>query len=417
MSAGKLDVIRRRMDAGVISGFGDATGAASIPGASGARDAIRERFGSPAARLEHPSTRARVGKRSHPAPDEKRVGNCLKTGTGALAAVIAVAALAASPAAASGATCFGKAATQVGSNGGTTMVAKPHAVLVARGGNDVIRVARGDKTKHFICGGDGNDAIRGGNGSDVLIGEADDDTIYGKHGDDVMIGDNANPLGDEDGPTANDYMVGGFGGDHMVGDNYASGEVTGAAQDERLVGNNGGDTLIGDSESTGGDATGGAPDHLEGASGEDRVVGDSAAPVGTAQGGGDDEVNGGPGKDLQVGDSYTVSGMAVGGGDDALHGADGGDADATCGAGECDDNFYGDDYAASCGAQWVSCADTSGGGVDLLTTDQGDDFLNGGSPNDPELRGSGDKCAGGSGLDRATRCEYVRSDVEVVVPF
>jgi hypothetical protein len=128
-------------------------------------------------------------------------------------------------------------------------------------------------------------------------------------------------------------------------------------------------------------------------------------------------VNGGPGTDLQVGDSYTSDGTAVGGGADEVHGADGGDAGAQCAPGRCDDLFYGDDYAASCGARWVSCPATSGGGVDLLTSDQGNDFLNGGSPNDPELRGRGDKCSGGSSQDTATRCEYVYSDVEVVLPF
>jgi hypothetical protein len=56
--------------------------------------------------------------------------------------------------------------------------------------------------------------------------------------------------------------------------------------------------------------------------------------------------------------------------------------------------------------------DTSGGGPDLLTTDQGNDLLVGGVPDNPELRGDGDKCKGGSGHDVAALCEFVYKDVE-----
>ena len=347
------------------------------------------------------------------------MGNRFHIRAGVLATLLAAVGLLLAPAGASAATasCFGKKATQVGSNNSGKLVVKPHAVVATRGGNDKIVVARGDQTKHVICGGPGNDTIMDRNGNDVLVGGPGDDAIYGKHGADVIIGDNANPNGDESGPTGNDYLVGGTNRDFMVGDNYASGNASGGNPDRRLVGNDGNDTLVGDSVSTGGDATGSAGDHLEGASGDDVVVGDAYAPVGTADGGGDDEVNGGPGTDLQVGDSYTKTGFATGSGSDELHGADGGDAGARCNGDHCDDAFYGDNYAASCGLRWVSCGETSGGGVDLLTTDQGNDFLNGGPRDDPALRGKGDKCAGGSGRDTATRCEYVYADVEHVLPY
>jgi hypothetical protein len=204
----------------------------------------------------------------------------------------------------------------------------------------------------------------------------------------------------------------------MVGDNYASGNASGASKDTRLLGADGNDTLIGDSASTKGNATGGADhDHLEGSDGDDTVIGDSWAPHGTASGGGDDEVNGGPGRDLQVGDSYTDSGNASGSGDDSVHANDGGDNDVPCKPKVCDDVLYGDSYAASCGLKWVSCPKVSGGGVDLLNADDDDDFMNGGPPDDPKLRGKGDKCSGGKGYDTATRCEYVYPDVEMTKPF
>ena len=345
------------------------------------------------------------------------MGNGFRTRAGVLATAVAAVglALAASGTTASPPTCFGKPATQLGSDHSGKLLVKPHAVVVTRGGNDRIIVKRGDQTHHYICAGPGDDTIMDRNGSDVLVGGPGDDAIYGKHGADTIIGDSANPNGDETDGTGNDYLVGGTNRDLMVGDNYGSGEVSGGNPDRRLVGNDGNDTLVGDSFSTDGDATGSAGDHLEGASGDDRVIGDDFAPGGTAKGGGDDEVNGGPGADLQVGDSYTQTGRAIGGGNDDLHGADGGDAGAKCKRGKCDDAFYGDDYAGSCGKRFVSCGGTSGGGRDLLTSDQGNDFLNGGSPDNPDLRGHGDKCAGGSGHDTATRCEYVYNDVESVL--
>jgi RTX calcium-binding nonapeptide repeat (4 copies) len=345
------------------------------------------------------------------------VRNGFHTRAGVLAILIAGVMIALTPTAApaSPPTCFGKRATQVGSDHSGKLLVKPHAVVATRGGNDRIIVRRGDQTKHFICAGPGDDTIMDRNANDILVGGPGDDAIYGKHGADVIIGDSANPNGDESEGTGNDYLVGGTNSDFIVGDNYASGNASGGNPDRRLVGNDGNDTLIGGSASIGGDATGTGADHLEGASGDDLVIGDSYAPAGTATGGGDDEVNGGPGIDLQVGDSYTETGMAIGGGNDKLHGADGGDAGARCRTGKCDDAFYGDDYAASCGKRFVSCGETSGGGRDLLTSDQGNDFLNGGSPDDPELRGNGDKCAGGGGRDTATRCEYVYGDVESVL--
>jgi hypothetical protein len=185
--------------------------------------------------------------------------------------------------------------------------------------------------------------------------------------------------------------------------------------------------LIGDSASLRGDASGGATDRVAGADGNDLVVGDSYAPYGNASGSGNDKstpvnhkggLNGGPGNDVLVGDNYTKTGTTSGGGSDALQSGDGGDDNTKCKPGTCDDVFYGDNYSASCGDKRtvpaIDCqiGDTSGGGPDLLTTDQGNDLLVGGVPDNPELRGDGDKCKGGSGHDVAALCEFVYKDVE-----
>jgi hypothetical protein len=128
-----------------------------------------------------------------------------------------------------------------------------------------------------------------------------------------------------------------------------------------------------------GDATGGASDRIGGASGNDVVVGDSYARGGTAIGGGNDDNNSGPGKDLAVGDSYSARGRAIGGGNDKLHAADGGGGGDKCARRRCNDVFYGDSYAASCGRKHnrkaIRCQirRTLGGGFDLLSGDKGSD--------------------------------------------
>jgi hypothetical protein len=115
-----------------------------------------------------------------------------------------------------------------------------------------------------------------------------------------------------------------------------------------------------------------------------------------------------------VGDSYTNTGTASGGGHDKVHGADGGDAGATCGPHACDDEFFGDSYAASC-PKAGPCGLISGGGKDLVTSDQGADFLNGGPPNDKNARPRQDICNGGTGHDQGMQCEFYK-DVEVRLP-
>jgi RTX calcium-binding nonapeptide repeat (4 copies) len=319
-------------------------------------------------------------------------------------------------------TCFGKPATIVGNgNANRIDLTRGKDVVVAKGGNDVIKAGgrkpwRQNHGEDVICGGKGNDDLFGNNEKNTLIGGPGNDAINAGPSIDLMVGDNANPNGDESGPTGNDYLGGAGGNDFMVGDNYASGDAKGSSPDRRLHGAKADDTVIGGSASTDGNASGGGRDHLEGADGNDRVIGDSFAPKGAASGGGKDEVNTGPGRDVGVGDSYTVTGTAKGGGRDEVHG---GDAGKTCARNACDDEFYGDNYAASCATTKVrkgltvllGCPKISGGGQDLVKTDQGADFLNGGPPNNPDVRPRQDICSGGSGRDTGTQCEFYK-DVE-----
>jgi len=324
-------------------------------------------------------------------------------------------------------TCFGKPATIVGSNGPNTISGTRYSdVILAIGGSDVIK-AKGNKANHgrdFICAGRGKDRIFGNGDAEKISGGPGNDRINGAHGNDLIVGDNYGTSG----PTGRDTILGGFDRDFVVGDNMARGDVSGQAPDW-IGGNAGGDKIVGDSASLTGDATGGASDHVAGATGDDVVIGDSYALHGTARGSGDDshtkankqgDVDGGPGKDLLVGDDYTGSGTAIGGGNDSLHSADGGDAGAKCHGHECDDVQYGDSFAASCGRghdiKTIRCQQnaTSGGGFDLLTADQGSDFVNGGLPNNSNASGDRrDRCNGGSGRDFAVHCEFIYRNVEV----
>ena len=332
--------------------------------------------------------------------------------------------------------CFGQTATIVGTNGPNHISGTGGKdVIVALGGNDTVE-AKSGKANHgndIICLGGGNDYVKGSPDGEKISGGPGNDEIESGNGNDLVVGDNANVSGSESGPTGKDHLDTAGGTDFVVGDNYATGNVSGASPGEFITTSTGPDTVIGDDASVGsGNATGHADDlHLAGASGNDRIVGDSYTVSGVASGGGDDpQVDGGPGADLQVGDGYTVRGSAVGAGKDGVHGADGGDFDVTCRpANTCADVFYGDSYRAACAAgpsvaanarvDVIRCENenTHGGAADLLTPDQGDDFMNGGLP---EPDGSGpnvDRCDGGTGHDTATSCKGIKSGFETTLPF
>jgi Ca2+-binding RTX toxin-like protein len=87
-----------------------------------------------------------------------------------LALLFALHPLAMTPASAQAVTCFGVAATIVGTNNDDVLVGTPgRDVIVGLGGNDTIQGLGGND---LICGGDGSDDIDGGDGNDSIHGDA-----------------------------------------------------------------------------------------------------------------------------------------------------------------------------------------------------------------------------------------------------
>ncbi len=172
-----------------------------------------------------------------------------------------------STAAASATTCFGIAATIVGTTGDDVLIGTNDAdVIHGLGGDDVIRGKEGDD---ILCGGPGNDVllgwsgddrisggtgddlVRGGVGNDTLVGRAGKDTLYGDPGNDVLRGgDGSDTLvgraGDDTlyGDPGNDVLRGGDGNDEIWGGGGAD-DLWGGAGDDLLMGNRGADELAG----------------------------------------------------------------------------------------------------------------------------------------------------------------------------
>ena len=87
---------------------------------------------------------------------------------------------------AAGATCGGRAATQVGTGGSDALVGTPgRDVIKARAGNDVIRGLQGND---IVCAGGGNDVLKGGSGNDRLKGGSGRDLLKGAGGGDDLLG-------------------------------------------------------------------------------------------------------------------------------------------------------------------------------------------------------------------------------------
>ena len=117
-------------------------------------------------------------------------------------------------------TCAGVRANQISSK--SRIVAKPHAVLVARGKRShKIRVQQGDRTRHIICGASGDDDIEGGVGDDILVGGPGNDRIYSRRGAELIVGDRYSRGGDAVGKTGRDTLYGGQGNEVIIGDNLS----------------------------------------------------------------------------------------------------------------------------------------------------------------------------------------------------
>ena len=101
-------------------------------------------------------------------------------------------------------TCFGVAATIIGTNGADTITGTPgRDVIVARDGADVVNGGGG---ADLVCGGAGDDAVRAGRGNDRIRGGPGRDTVNADGGKDAVQG----------GP-GDDALRGGLGTDRVWG--------------------------------------------------------------------------------------------------------------------------------------------------------------------------------------------------------
>jgi RTX calcium-binding nonapeptide repeat (4 copies) len=110
------------------------------------------------------------------------------------------------------ATCKGKPATIVGTDGNDVRIASPgQDVIVGLGGNDKLSGLAGND---LICGGKGKDKLKGGPGNDFLSGQKGNDKLNGGPGKDKLSGKKGNDT--LKGGGGNDKLKGGAGKDKQV---------------------------------------------------------------------------------------------------------------------------------------------------------------------------------------------------------
>jgi Ca2+-binding RTX toxin-like protein len=138
----------------------------------------------------------------------------------------------------------------------------------ADAGNDVVRAGAGDDWVEarfgddLVLGEDGDDLIFGGHGTDLVYGGAGNDTIWLGDEDDQTIDDRDGPHfgGESEGNFAGDDKVtGGDGRDYVI-DWVGSNTLRGDLGNDRIIGLDGNGTD--------------APDSLEGGWGHDHLTGD-----------------------------------------------------------------------------------------------------------------------------------------------
>jgi uncharacterized repeat protein (TIGR01451 family) len=102
------------------------------------------------------------------------------------------------------ATCRGRTATIVGTNGSNFLIGTPvRDVVQARAGDDTVFTFGG---RDLVCAGDGRDFVNGGRRGDGLFGGAKHDRLLGRAGNDGLRG--------QSGP---DVLRGGNGNDDLAG--------------------------------------------------------------------------------------------------------------------------------------------------------------------------------------------------------
>jgi Ca2+-binding RTX toxin-like protein len=258
------------------------------------------------------------------------------------------------------------------------------------GGNDIIHGGGGID---LIDGGIGDDKLVGGTGDDVLTGGAGADRLEGGSGIDtvsyaaaavavvlnLLNGVGSGGGNDSSGDSVVDVenIVGGLGGDTLIGNNVAANVLNGGAGDDDLSGLAGNDTLIGgagDDHLTGGQGA----DQIDGGAGIDLVdyAGSAAVTINLSTGtaGGGDAAG-----DVLIGIEDVYGAFLV---NDILTGSAGNNLL---------DGRGGDDILSGLG------------GTDILLGHDGGDILNGGAGNDV-LHGEqgADQLDGSAGIDTAS---------------
>jgi hypothetical protein len=158
-------------------------------------------------------------------------------------------------------TCFGEAATIIGTDGPDTVDLQDGShgsgpfVVATLGGNDV------------VFGSDSADTVCLGSGSDRFEGRDGDDRASGGGGDDVLIGDDGSDS--LRGGQGNDRLIGGSGDDDLRGGKGLD-HIDGGPGDDLIKGGRGDDRL------NGGDASGAdsGADEIRGGRGFDRLWSD-----------------------------------------------------------------------------------------------------------------------------------------------
>jgi Ca2+-binding RTX toxin-like protein len=110
------------------------------------------------------------------------------------------------------ATCRGKQATIVGTDGADQITGSRGAdVIVGLGGKDKLSGLAGNDV---LCGAKGNDTLKGGAGNDQLSGQKGDDKLYGQKGNDKLSGKGGSDT--LKGGPGKDILKGGPGKDKQV---------------------------------------------------------------------------------------------------------------------------------------------------------------------------------------------------------
>jgi len=156
-----------------------------------------------------------------------------------------------------GATCFGRPATIVGTFGNDVIHGTSgDDVIVSLSGEDTIFAAAGDD---LVCAGTGEDAVVGGHGNDTIAGDGDADMLFGGPGTDRLYGDTPGTVA-----SGADVLFEGAGGGSLFG-GPGSDLVLGGTASTSLHGGNGSDLLV----------AGTAGSALDGGRGTDRCLGGS----------------------------------------------------------------------------------------------------------------------------------------------